>query len=128
MHLRRPAARQYQPEAARAQLDKHADFLDSLDLDAPSGCWSAVCDDSSNTVTLRSLLYAPPRPRRQLFIFPLQISPPIPFANLANSLCNSHRRCRYPGFFFYHVLGSSSHGRLYVGNAERNYDLAFMLS
>jgi len=90
MHLRRPAARQYQPEAARAQLDKHADFLDSLDLDAPSGCWSAVCDDSSNTVTLRSLLY--------------------------------------PGFFFYHVLGSSSHGRLYVGNAERNYDLAFMLS
>ena len=90
MHLRRPAARQYQSEAERASLDKHKDFLDSLDLDAPKGCWSVVVDDSSNVVTLRSLLY--------------------------------------PGFFFYHVLGSSSYGRLYVGNAERNYDLAFMLS
>jgi len=80
----------YQPDAQRSSLDKHKDFLDSLDLDAPSGCWSAVVDDTSNVVTLRSLLY--------------------------------------PGFFFYHVLGSSTHGRLYVGNAERNCDLAFMLS
>ena len=90
LHLRRPAARQYQADAERSALDKHKDFLDSLHLDAPSGCWSAVVDDTSNVVTLRSLLY--------------------------------------PGFFFYHVLGSSTHGRLYVGNAERNCDLAFMLS
>ncbi len=54
--MRRPAAWQYQSKAERASLDKHKDFLDSLDLDAPKGCWSILVDDAFNVVTLRSLL------------------------------------------------------------------------
>ena len=65
-----------------------SNFLESIDADKPSKCWSFQHDMQVKTVLGRSLLW--------------------------------------PGFNFYHALGTKKFGSIYIGDGMKNLELQFM--
>ncbi|KAL5111290.1 hypothetical protein TcWFU_000985 [Taenia crassiceps] len=55
LHFRKPIKYPHKPLEDKVKLDKAIDFLDTLETDAPSGCWAIRFDRGNTVVYLKSL-------------------------------------------------------------------------
>jgi radial spoke head protein 9 len=46
----------------------------------------------------------------------------------SSKTASSVRSLVWPGYFFYHDIGTSSYGSIYIGYGENNSDIGFMMS